>query len=90
MQIAFTDMTAMPLTGNVYMAALSTANASYDAAWNSAFGSSQCPMEGVTVCAYNTMSNTMVRTRALLPDMSVQASPCSAIVLSTQYSSNPS
>lgn len=62
LQLTFTDMTAMPLVGRVYMAALAGPNG-YDPAWNSAFGSSSCPMEDVTVCAYNAVSNTQVRGR---------------------------
>lgn len=58
-QLLLRDMTAMPLQGRVFLAALP---GQYDPVWNAVLGSSQCPMAGVTVCAYNAVDGRQVPT----------------------------
>lgn len=64
-QLEFMDLTAMPLSGSVFLAALA-GPAGYDDEWNAALGSSRCALADVTVCAYNTFSGDQVRHFLLL------------------------
>lgn len=58
LQLDFVDLTAMPLGGSVFMAALP---AGYDDEWNKAIGDARCPLPNVTVCAYNSFGGQQVQ-----------------------------
>lgn len=62
MQLAVIDMTALPVSGRVYLAALPT----YSKAIITSFGATRCPVEGATVCAYNSLDGNQVRLGATL------------------------
>lgn len=61
-QLAVIDMTALPVSGRVYLAALPT----YSKAIIATFGATRCPVEGATVCAYNSLDGNQVRHGATL------------------------
>lgn len=56
MQLAVTDMTAMPVTGSVFIGSL----ASYAPAINTALAGKRCAIGNASVCAYNVVDDSQV------------------------------
>lgn len=59
-QLMFVDMTSMPISGQVVLAQL----AGYAPEFNAALGGRRCAVGNASVCAYNTVDNTMVSVHA--------------------------
>lgn len=70
-QMAVTDMTAMPVTGSIFISALP----SYESAISAALSGKECAVQGASVCAFNVVDDAQASGMAYIFTVSL-SNPC--------------